>query len=241
MLYPIRVVLSVGLLLIAAVPLLLLCLVRPFHRNGVYWVSRPFMWISPLLGYRVSLTGREHLNFSGPCVLVCNHQSTMDLVICPLPMPRNTVTIGKKSLIWLPVFGLFYWLTGNILIDRKHSGRANDTLLQAAKEMEHKQLNVWMFPEGTRSYGRGLLPFKTGAFRLAKLAGVPVVPVCVADTSQLINLNRLNNGEVPVKILPPRYLSEQDDVREFADELHQTMAATIAELTEQGLRTTRTN
>lgn len=236
MLYLIRVVLSVGLLLLAGLPLLVLCLARPFHRNAVYWISRPFMWVSPLLGFRIAVSGQEHLEGLGPCVFVGNHQSTMDLVICPAPMPRNTVTIGKKSLIWIPVFGLFYWLSGSILIDRKHSGRANDTLRQAAKEMEQKQLNVWMFPEGTRSYGRGLLPFKTGAFRLAKLAGVPVVPVCVADTSQLINLNRLNNGEVPVKILPPRHLAEQDDVREFADELHQTMAATIAELTEQAKR-----
>ncbi|MBW8189714.1 1-acylglycerol-3-phosphate O-acyltransferase [Neiella marina] len=236
MLYLIRVVLSVGLLLVAALPLLLLCLARPFHRNAVYWVSRPFMWLSPLLGFRIKLSGKQHLDDLGPCVLVCNHQSTLDLVVCPAPMPRNTVTIGKKSLVWLPVFGLFYWLSGNILIDRKHSGRANDTLRQAANEMASKQLSVWMFPEGTRSYGRGLLPFKTGAFRLAKLAKVPIVPVCVADTAALVKLGRFNNGQVPVKILPPRLLTKDDDVRQVADELHQTMTATIAELTEQAKR-----
>ncbi|MBD1389083.1 1-acylglycerol-3-phosphate O-acyltransferase [Neiella sp. HB171785] len=216
-----------------AVPLLILCLLRPFHKNAVYWVSRPFGWVAPLLGFKVQVSGHEHVRELGPCVLVCNHQSTLDLVICPAPFPPNAATIGKKSLIWLPIFGLFYWLSGNILIDRKHSGKANDTLRQAASEIESKQRKVWMFPEGTRSYGRGLLPFKTGAFRLAMLAKVPLVPVCVADTAKLIDLKRWRNGVVPVQILPPIKLQPNDDVRHVADQLHQTMAATIAELTEQ--------
>ncbi|GGA81671.1 hypothetical protein GCM10011369_24550 [Neiella marina] len=184
----------------------------------------------------MQVNGREHINKLGPCVLICNHQSTLDLVICPAPFPQNAATIGKKSLIWLPVFGLFFWLSGNILIDRRNSGKANDTLRQAATEIDLKQRKVWMFPEGTRSYGRGLLPFKTGAFRLAKLAKVPLVPICVADTSQLVDLKRFSNGVVPVRILPPIQLNEADDVRIVADELHQKMAATIAELTEQALR-----
>ena len=59
-----------------------------------------------------------------------------------------------------------------------------------------------MFPEGTRSRGRGLLPFKTGAFHAAIAAGVQLFP-CVSNTSNKINLNRLNNGLVIVEMLPP--------------------------------------
>ena len=60
-----------------------------------------------------------------------------------------------------------------------------------------------MFPEGTRSRGRGLMPFKTGAFHAAIAAGVPIVPICVSTTSGNINLNRWNNGHVIVEMLAP--------------------------------------
>ena len=75
-----------------------------------------------------------------------------------------------------------------------------------------------MFPEGTRSRGRGLLPFKTGAFHAAIAAGVPVIPVCVSTTSNKIKLNRLNNGLAIVEMLPPVDISHfgKDQVRELA-------------------------
>lgn len=75
-----------------------------------------------------------------------------------------------------------------------------------------------MFPEGTRSRGRGLLPFKTGAFHAAIAAGVPIIPVCVSTTSNKINLNRLHNGLVIVEMLPPIDISQygKDQVRELA-------------------------
>ena len=89
-----------------------------------------------------------------------------------------------------------------------------------------------MFPEGTRSRGRGMLPFKTGAFHAAMAAGVPVVPVCVSTTQGRIKLNRWNNGVVIVEMLPPvdtsKYTREQ--VRELAEDCRQMMIKRIAEL-----------
>lgn len=70
-----------------------------------------------------------------------------------------------------------------------------------------------MFPEGTRSRGRGLLPFKTGAFHAAIAAGVPIIPVCVSTTSNKINLNRLHNGLVIVEMLPPIDVSQYGKIR----------------------------
>lgn len=70
-----------------------------------------------------------------------------------------------------------------------------------------------MFPEGTRSRGRGLLPFKTGAFHAAIAAGVPVIPVCVSTTSNKIKLNRLNNGLAIVEMLPPVDISHYGRIR----------------------------
>lgn len=88
-----------------------------------------------------------------------------------------------------------------------------------------------MFPEGTRSRGRGLLPFKTGAFHAAIAAGVDY-SVCVSTTSNKINLNRLHNGLVIVEMLPPIDVSQygKDQVRELAAHCRSIMEQKIAEL-----------
>ena len=89
-----------------------------------------------------------------------------------------------------------------------------------------------MFPEGTRSRGRGLLPFKTGAFHAAIAAGVPIIPVCVSNNANKVNLNRLRNGLVIVEMLPPVDVSQfgKDQVRQLATHCRELMAAKIAEL-----------
>ncbi|EPH3908388.1 TPA: 1-acyl-sn-glycerol-3-phosphate acyltransferase, partial [Escherichia coli] len=95
-----------------------------------------------------------------------------------------------------------------------------------------RRISIWMFPEGTRSRGRGLLPFKTGAFHAAIAAGVPIIPVCVSTTSNKINLNRLHNGLVIVEMLPPIDVSQygKDQVRELAAHCRSIMEQKIAEL-----------
>ncbi len=73
----------------------------------------------------------------------------------------------------------------------------------AADEMTRRGQSVWMFPEGTRSYAEepGLLPFKKGAFHLAVQAGVPIVPVVVANYSDVFSMKkfRFNSGTVKIK------------------------------------------
>lgn len=89
-----------------------------------------------------------------------------------------------------------------------------------------------MFPEGTRSRGRGLLPFKTGAFHAAMAAGVPIIPVVVSNTHDKIKLNRLKNGLVIVEMLPPVDTSEfaNSSVRKLATHCRELMSAKLEEL-----------
>jgi 1-acyl-sn-glycerol-3-phosphate acyltransferase len=143
-----------------------------------------------------------------------------------------TVTVGKKSLLWIPFFGQLYWLTGNLLIDRNNRAKAHSTIAEVVNHFKKGKISIWMFPEGTRSRGRGLLPFKTGAFHAAIAAGVPIIPVCVSNTSNKINLNHLNNGLVIVEMLPPVDTSKygKDQVRELAAHCRELMAQHIAQL-----------
>lgn len=118
----------------------------------------------------------------------------------------------------MPLFGQLYWLTGNILIDRANRSKAKGTIDQVVDSMNQSDVSVWMFPEGTRSRGRGLLPFKTGAFHAAIGAKLPIVPIVCSSTSGL-KLNRWNNGHVIVEMLPPISTEEygKENIRELAN------------------------
>lgn len=164
---------------------------------------------------------------------VANHQNSYDLFTIPAMVPKNCVSVGKKSLKWIPFFGQLYWLSGNILIDRSNRSKAAGTISKAAAKIKQKGLSVWMFPEGTRSYGRGLLPFKTGAFHTAMSAEVPVVPVCMNTTDKTIKLNRWDNGTIYIEMLAPIALDNSISAREHAKSVHSIMAAKITELDAQ--------
>ena len=103
---------------------------------------------------------------------------------------------------------------------------------ELARRINEDNLSIWMFPEGTRSRGRGLLPFKTGAFHAAIAAGVPIVPVVCSTTHNKIDLNRWDNGTVICEMLEPIDVSDysRENVRELAEYCHDVMQNRIAEL-----------
>jgi 1-acyl-sn-glycerol-3-phosphate acyltransferase len=210
----------------------LFCLLRPFHRNNVYHTARYLGKVTKIIGLEVEVRVPQSVLSNGPVVYICNHQNSYDIFTASNAVLPSTVSVGKKSLKWIPFFGQMYWLTGNILIDRRNSSKAMNTIALTAKKIQEKQLSVWLFPEGTRSNGRGLLPFKTGAFRTAIQANVPVVPICASNMHGTVNLNRWNNGKMIIEMLDPIVISEQhkDNIRDLVNDTHRQMADKIAAL-----------
>ena len=112
---------------------LLVCVVRPFHRDNVSFGGRSFATLSRILGLKLDIRIPESVKQGGPFVYIGNHQNTFDIfTVCGAAQP-GTVTIGKKSLAWIPLFGWVFYLSGNILIDRKNTLKASDTLKIAAR------------------------------------------------------------------------------------------------------------
>lgn len=210
----------------------LFCILRPFHRNNTALFSHVFGSMHKLLGLKVIIRNATHEPQAGPYVYIANHQNTYDIFTLSNSVVQGTVTIGKKSLKWVPFFGQLYWLAGNILIDRKNKGRAHGTIGTAAAAIRKRKLSILMFPEGTRNYGRGLLPFKTGAFHTAVQAEVPVAPVCMSTTHNQVKLNRWRNGTVIIEFLPPIDTAglKKDEARTLMQAAHEQMNAKIAEL-----------
>jgi 1-acyl-sn-glycerol-3-phosphate acyltransferase len=207
-------------------------LFRPFHPNNVYLVSIYLGKIIKLFGVQVEIRLPDSVKTLDSVVYVANHQNTYDIFTISNAVRKNTVSVGKKSLKWIPFFGQMYWLTGNILIDRNNTNKAMDTITQTADRIKNDGLSVWLFPEGTRSSGNGLQPFKTGAFRTAALANVPIVPVCMSNTNGNIKLNRWNNGKIIIEYLPAIMIEDnsREGIREVTNKVHDMILDKVTEL-----------
>ncbi|MEO9946858.1 MAG: 1-acylglycerol-3-phosphate O-acyltransferase [Paraglaciecola sp.] len=227
MLALIRIIALICYFILVNAALLLVCLVRPFHRDNVYVAGKLYSSISVILGLKLEVRVPESVKQGGPFVYIANHQNSYDLVTICKAAQKGTVTVGKKSLKWIPIFGQAYWLTGNIMIDRKNSGRARGTLQVTVDKIKEKGLSVWFFPEGTRSYGRGLLPFKSGAFRIAEETKEPIVVVAASNLHQKIKLNRWNNGTVLMSLSEPEYMDEDKPLKDNMAYFHNKMADMI--------------
>ncbi len=226
----VRLILLVVFFLSSTVAGLIVCICRPFHPNNVALFSKWYGKVSWILGIEVEIRRDPAIQSGEPYVYIANHQNNLDLFTLSGSVLPRTVTIGKKSLKYIPFFGQLYWLSGNILIDRDDKTKALNTMLAAAERIANQKISVWMFPEGTRSYGRGLLPFKMGAFHIALEANVPLIPVCMSSTHHQFKLNRWRNGKVIIQMLAPVVLTKDENLRQFAKNMRQQMAAQIQQL-----------
>jgi 1-acyl-sn-glycerol-3-phosphate acyltransferase len=204
------------------------------HRNNVFVAGKAYSSMAKILGVTLLYRNSNKVNPDDSYVFIGNHQNTYDLATLSHGIMPGVVTIGKKSLKWIPIFGLIYWLSGNIMIDRKNSGKARDTLSLTGDKMRERNLSVWMFPEGTRSRGKGLLPFKTGAFRLALSENKEIVTVVCSDLSNgKIKLNRWNNGVVIIESLDPAPLDTTKSAKQIAKDFHTIMLNTFRRISEE--------
>jgi 1-acyl-sn-glycerol-3-phosphate acyltransferase len=156
-----------------------------------------------LAGVQVSLRGAELLP-DGPVIFMSNHQSNFDILSLLAAVPRRLNWIAKKELFHIPVFGSSMRRGGYIPLDRGDGRKALRSMDHAASIIRAGK-SVVMFPEGTRSRDRRLLPFKRGGFILARKAGVPVVPVTINGSGRINPANeiRLTPGTITIILHPP--------------------------------------
>lgn len=214
--------------------LLVVFIVRPLHRNNVNLAGKVYSTMAYIIGVKLVFRRSDKVDTSQSYVYIANHQNTYDLATVSHAADPGVVTMGKKSLKWIPIFGLIYWLSGNIMIDRKNSGRARGTLSDTGKIMAARKLSIWVFPEGTRSRGRGMLPFKTGAFRLAVSEKKQIVPVVCSELNNgRIKFNRWNNGTVIIETGDPVSIDFEQNAKQMAVEFRQKMLSTFDRISEE--------
>ena len=216
---------------------LVLCLLRPFKADNTYWVGRLYAWgVLKMAGIKVTVENPDYVDsIPESAVFISNHQNNFDIFIIGAFVPRHTVSVGKKIIKYFPFFGQIYWLSGNILIDRKKKKSALGTMNQAAQKIVTNKIRVWVMPEGTRSKGRGLLPFKKGAFHLAQQTKGPLIPICISNYHERLDINSLKTINVKVRYLEPIPAStfNSKDINQIKDETYLTFKSELSSLDER--------
>ena len=219
--------------LVAGAVNFVIVLLRPFNPDNTRLCGRVYSLPAlHILGMDYHLQVDELKKLTSPCVIVVNHQSNFDLFMLGSVVPRRTVTIGKTGLRWVPIFGQIYWLAGNVLIDRGDATKAKAAMVKTTDALQHQDTSIWVFVEGTRNLGKGLLPFKKGAFQMAIAAGVPIVPICCSNYKRTMRLNRWRSGSLRIRALPPICTEGMtpDDMPMLMEQCRAQMVACIDEL-----------
>lgn len=140
-------------------------------------------------------------------VLLANHQSHIDIVALLIALPMTPGFLAKAELRKIPLFGRAMEVGGHVFVDRKKHRASVDTLAAAAKDL---RASIIVFPEGTRSVRREVLPFKKGGFHLAKAAGVPIVPIGIRGSAAILakHSREVRPGTVEVHIGEPIDVAE---------------------------------
>jgi len=129
--------------------------------------------------------GTENVVHEAPHIYVMNHQSFMDIPAAFLALPVNIAFVAKKEIEAMPLMGRAMREIGMIFVDRRNQRIAIESM-KAGAEMVRSGVNVFAFPEGTRSKDGRIQSFKKGSFLLAIEAGVPMVPMAVQGANDVL-------------------------------------------------------
>ncbi len=134
-----------------------------------------------LVGCPLKIQGREYFKEGKTYIVVCNHNSLIDVPVSSPGIPGGNKTIAKAEMAKIPIFGLIY-KTGSILVDRKNEKSRRDSFIKM-KEVLDLGLHMCIYPEGTRNISdEPIKPFHDGAFRLAVSNGNSIIPMIIFNS-----------------------------------------------------------
>jgi 1-acyl-sn-glycerol-3-phosphate acyltransferase len=172
-------------------------LVYPFATFGAR------VWLR-LSGVRVVVKGLELLDPKQTYVFVANHRSYLDTATLFIFTGRRIGLLAKKELLKVPVLGVGMGFVNVMAIDRTNRESAIRTTEAAAQRIK-SGVSFGVFVEGTRAKPGELLPFKKGAFYMARQAAVPVVPIAIKNSDVLMGkgTGEARSGTLEMVIMPP--------------------------------------
>jgi len=197
-------------------------LVSPFDRTGelqhacARWWCRLVAWT---IFARIRVHGVEHVQRGRPYVYMANHASLIDTPALFAYLPYQFRIIAKKSLFNVPFMGWHLRTAGHFPIDQQNPRKTALSLRRVIEGVKNGR-SLAVFPEGRRTDDGQLQKFEPGAFKLALRAGVPIVPVTIRGTFEMLPRTSLAPRPGRVDVI----LSEPIDTTEYTEK---TLAALI--------------
>jgi 1-acyl-sn-glycerol-3-phosphate acyltransferase len=179
----------------------------PFDRTGRLQHGCARLWcrmVAWTIGARLHVHGTAHVRPDRPYVYMANHSSLIDTPALFACLPYQFKIMAKRGLFHVPFMGWHLWTSGNFPVDRRDPRRTAKSVRQVIDGVRAGR-SLAVFPEGTRTPDGRLQEFKPGAFKIALRAGVPIVPVTIRGTFELLPRTTLapRPGRVDVFIGEP--------------------------------------
>lgn len=186
----------------------------PAYLLGFFGLRKQMSWVTYglariwgkgiifITGCSMTVEGREHIPKNGAVCFVSNHVGIFDIVLALAYIGRPFGFIAKKELLFLPFINMWIHILGGLFIDRLNIRKAVKTINLGIKKIQAGG-NMLVFPEGTRSKGRGLLPFRSGAIKLATNSLAPIVPIAISGSYDVFEIDgRVHSVPVRMTFLP---------------------------------------
>jgi 1-acyl-sn-glycerol-3-phosphate acyltransferase len=150
--------------------------------NGHFWGYYPGKWWARLTLFifllPVKVEGREHLDKNQSYVFVSNHQGVFDIFLIYGYLNRNFKWMMKRSLRKIPFVGIACEYAHHIFVDKRGPSKIRATY-DLARATLRDGMSLVVFPEGARTFTGHMGVFRRGAFMLADELQLPVVPLTI--------------------------------------------------------------
>jgi 1-acyl-sn-glycerol-3-phosphate acyltransferase len=203
-------------------------LVREPQRTEIFrniskgWMSL-FFFIS---GCRIKIKGKENFEKGITYIVICNHNSFMDVPLATPFIPGANKTIAKIEMSRIPLFGLIY-KRGAILVDRKNQDSRRDSF-KKMKDVLLMGMHMCIYPEGTRNKtDEPLKEFHNGAFKLAVETETPILPAIMFHTKKVLPIKKAFffwPSTMEIHFLPSTKVLKTDDFETLKTEMHLLMS-----------------
>lgn len=174
----------------------------------------------------LKIIGKRNFKSYENYIVVCNHNSLMDIPVVTPFIPGANKTIAKAEMAKIPLFGLIY-KRGSILVDRSDK-KSRQTSFRKMQNVLKMGMHMCIYPEGTRN--KTLMPLKEfhdGAFRLAVETGTAIIPALIFNTKKVLPADKsfyFWPGKMELHFLQPVCINTGENYQSIKEKIHHLMS-----------------
>ncbi|MDF2540898.1 MAG: hypothetical protein K0S47_616 [Herbinix sp.] len=221
-----RIILVAAFLIIffiISIPLfLIMYIIGRFHKRSMVAISQAivvtaFHVVLFLSGVKITKIGKENIPKNEGVLYVANHRSYFDVPVAYVSIPTLTGFVAKKEISRIPFLRTWMRFLQCLFLDRDNIKEGLKMILQGIEQIK-EGYSVFISPEGTRSQGDDMLPFKEGSFKMAEKTGCAIIPVSISNTDALFEKHKpwVRSAHVIIEFGKPIYVNElEKEQRKF--------------------------